>query len=318
MPTKFPVARLTRAMFATLATLTFTACSDSSGPSDRVPDAEISQDAAYFVAEEVLNSLFALDPSAAMAAPAFALMADRAAPVRDPRVIAARLALSPEECGTISPAIPADPDADGIPTAMRVTYTLPACHSEDEFGSMDITGSMDLEDLTPEIAGMSFQLLMNSVKVGINDPENGTINVTRNGTGSVEHSASLLSQVHDFSTTVQAPGVFARFATEWDLDFEAAQGASIVAGAPLPDGTYTPSGKTVIEQMRDRYTFTVSAPVALAYSAACAADQFTYYNPFTSGTLRVDAVGNEGSGYVEVVFSGCMEPTVTYHATNAN
>jgi hypothetical protein len=153
--------------------------------------------------------------------------------------------------------------------------------------------------------------------VAVTDPEFGTITVTREGTGSVAHTPSQLAQVHDFSTLIQAQGVSALFATEWSLDFDAATGASIVAGQPLPDGTYTPSGTTVIEQEGSRYTFTVSAPTPLAYSAACADDPFTYDNPFTAGVLRVDAVGGEGTGYVEVVFSDCLEPTVTYHATNA-
>lgn len=316
MPTTPATHRLTRAMLASLATLTIAACSDSSGPNDRVPDAEMSEQAAYMIVGELTTTLGSLDPDMAMSTPTMALLVNRATTVRDPRAVAARLAVSPEECGTLSPAEPTDTDADGIPDELTVTYSLPSCHMEDEFGSMDITGSMHLEDDTPTVAGMSFSLAMNAIRVAITDPEFGTIAVRRDGTSSVAHSASQLAQVYDFATLVQAPDLSARFATEWDLDFDAAPGASIVAGAPLPDGTYTPSGTTVIEQMGDRYTFTVSAPVPLAYSAACAEDPFTYDSPFASGVLRVEAVGAEGQGYVEAVYSDCMEPTITYHATN--
>lgn len=318
MPTTPVTHRLTRATLATLATLAFTACSDSSGPSDRVPDAAISEDAAYFVVGELLSSLGSIDPEVAMSTPTMALMADRAAPVRDARAIAARLAVAPEDCGTISPSIPSDTDEDGIPDELTVTYTLPDCHMEDEFGSMDLTGSMGLEDTTPTVAGMSFDLVMNGIRVAITDPEVGSVSVTRNGNGSVAHTAASLTQVHDFSTRVESQGISALFSTEWDLDFDAASGSSIVAGEPLPDGTYAPSGKTVIEQEGARYTFTVSAPEALQYSAACAADEFTYDNPFTSGVLFVEAAGSEGAGWVEVVFSDCLEPTITYYGTNAN
>ena len=316
MPTNSATHRLTRTTLATLVTLVFAACSDSTGLSDRVPDPAMSEDAAYMIVGELATSLGSLNPDVAMTTPTMTLLVDRATVVRDPRAVAARLALAPEDCGTFSPEVPADTDGDGIPDALTVTYALPDCHLEDEFGSMDITGSMHLADETPTVAGMSFSLAMDGVRVAIADPEFGTITVTRDGLGSVAHTASQLAQVYDFSTQVRAQDASARFATEWDLDFDAAPGSSIVAGAPLPDGTYTPSGTTVIEQMRDRYTFTVSAPTPLTYSAACAEDPFMYDNPFTAGVLRVDAVGAEGTGYVEAVFSECMEPTITYHATN--
>ena len=303
---------LTRATLGALGALVLAACSDSSGPNDRTPDPMMTEDAAYMVAGELLNSLGSLDPDVAMSTPALALLADRSAAGRDARTIAARLAVAPEECGSWSPAVPADGDEDGIPDALTVTYALPACHTEDESGSMDITGSVHLEDTTPSVAGMSFSLGMQGVKVAITNPEFGTMTVTRDGTGSVAHTASSLTQVHDFSTSVRAQGVTARFATEWDLDFDATSG-SIVAGEPLPDGTYTPSGTTVVEQDRARYTFTVSAPTPLSYSAACANDPVTYDNPFTAGVLRVAAAGSEGTGYVELVFSDCMEPTAMYY-----
>ncbi len=317
MPTQPPTLRLTRATLAAFATLAFVACSDSTGLSDRVPDPAMSEDAAYMIVGELATSLGSLNPDVAMTTPTMTLLVDRATTVRDPRAVAARLAMAPEACGTFSPEVPTDTDGDGIPDELTVTYTLPDCHLEDEFGSMDITGSMHLVDGTPTVAGMSFSLAMDGVRVAIADPEFGTITVTRDGTGSVDHTSSQLLQVYDFSTQIRSQDASARFATEWDLDFDAAPGSSIIAGAPLPDGTYTPSGTTVIEQMRDRYTFTVSAPTALAYSAACAEDPFTYDNPFTAGVLRVDAVGGEGMGYVEAVFSECMEPTITYHATSA-
>lgn len=318
MPTAPTARRLTRATLAALAALAFAACSDSTGVSDRVPDATMSEDAAYMIASEIVTSLGSLDPDMAMSTPTMTLLVDRTARVRDPRAIAARLAVSPEACGTVTPAIPVDGDGDGIPDELTVTYTLPECHSEDEFGSMDLTGSIRLEDSTPAVAGMSFALAMNAIKVAMDDVEFGTITVTRDGDGSVDHTPTQLSQVHDFSTLVQAEGVSARFATEWDLDFDAASGTSIVAGEPLPDGTYTPSGTTVIEQAGARYTFTVSAPTPLSYSAACAADPLTYDNPFSAGVLFVEAAGTDGAGWVEVVFGECMEPTVTYYGTNAN
>lgn len=316
MPTNSATHWPTRATLAALASLTLAACSDSSGPNDRVPDPQMSEDAAYMIAGELLTSLGSLDPDMAMSTPTMALLVDRAVAPRDPRAIVARLAVGPEACGTLSPAVPADGDGDGIPDELTITYTLPECHTEDETGSMDITGSMHLEDDTPTIAGMSFSLAMSAIRVAMTDPEFGTITVTRDGLGSVDHAAARLAQAHDFETLVRAQGITARFATAWDLVFDAAAGTSIVAGEPLPDGTYTPSGTTIIEQMRDRYTFTVSAPTPLAYSAACAADPFVYDNPFDAGVLRVDAVGAEGAGYVEVVFSGCTEPVVTYHATS--
>jgi hypothetical protein len=316
MPTNPATLRLARASLATFATLTLAACSDSTGPRDRVPDPDMSEQAGYLIASELLTSLGSLNPDVAMTSPAAPLLVNRAATVRDPRLVAARLATAPEDCGTFTPALPADGDDDGIPDALTVTYTLPDCHIEDEFGSMDITGSMFLEDLTPTVAGMSFGLAMNAVRVAVTDPEFGTITVTRDGTGSVDHAASHLDQLYDFSTLVRAQGVSASFATEWDLDFDAAPGSSIVAGEPLPDGTYTPSGTTIIEQMRDRYTFIVSAPTPLAYSATCAADPFMYDNPFSAGILRVDAAGAEGEGYVEIVFADCLEPTITYRAAD--
>ena len=312
MPMHITSRQLARASAATLVALAVAACSDATSP-NTVPNGAQATQTASFIADEILNSFDGLTADAAMAAPTASVANRSVAPFR----VSAKAAAA--ECGAYTPALPEDTDGDGVYDDVTVSFTLPECHFADAGtgNTVDVTGSMHLHDDTPSAAGLSFSLGLTNLKVSLTDADQRTFTVTRNGTGSVGQSSSVLSQAHDFVTSIAAMGMTAQLTTNWNTTFTAAEGTSITAGQPLPDGTFAPGGTTEWRQGPNHFSFTLSAPTPLTYSAACASAG-TYDNPFTGGVLRVDVTGSEGSGYVEIVYSDCQVPAITYFGTNAS
>jgi hypothetical protein len=305
-----------RASSAAAVALALAACSDST-TTNTMPTADQAVQTGEFIATEVAGATSSLMAGDAMNSSTSATFARSAAPfTRTVSPFRASTA-STAECGTWTPATPADADGDGIYDDLTVTFTLPDCHTTDINGnSIDLTGSLHLQDATPTAAGLGFSLSLTNIKVQITDVDHNTFSVTRNGTGSVTATTDQLTQAHNFVTTVAALGISARLTTNWSSTFTAAQGSTITQGQPLPDGTFTPGGTTEWVQGHNHFTFTLSTTTPLAYSAACAADAASD-NPFSSGALRADLSSTRGSGYVEIVFSGCAAPTITYHPTSA-
>jgi len=214
---------------------------------------------------------------------------------------------------------PLDSDDDPIPNTVTVTFTLPDCHFVDELGgTTDLTGSVVVSDPTVNTAGLSYRLALRSLRILLTDPDEGSLTFSRNGTGSVDHTAQELLQEQTFTTTVAAFGQSASFTTDWTALFRAATGSAIVVNGPLPDGTFAPSGSMSLTQGGERFAFTVETAETLVYSADCAEDLFGD-NPFTDGTLRANITGAQGNAHVLIEFGAngaCLEPRITYHGSN--
>lgn len=305
MPTPH-TPRLARASSAALVALALAACSDSTGPTNTVPDGAQAEQAAFYISQEILSSLSGLTAEAAMSAPMSGIPARTVAPFRP---MAARA-----ECGSYSPATPLDGDQDGIFDVVTITFAAADCHFADDAGGYtELTGQLHVEDESSESGNISFSLGLTDLRLRMHDAQNGDFTVTQNGSGSVTHAGSSLTQVHNFATAISGLGITSSVTANWTNDFDAESGSAVVAGSPLPNGTFTPSGTTVWRQGPNQFTFALSAPTPLSYSAACAADPVTYPNPFSAGTLRVNVTGSEGSAYVDIVYADCLDPEITYH-----
>ena len=216
-----------------------------------------------------------------------------------------------DPCGVPSEDPPTDSDADQVPDNLTVTFALPACHYSDLASgtSFDLTGVLRVSDPQPATAGMALDFSLNNLRIDISSPD-GSGYVLRDGVASVLVSETGLSQLVDWTESAQMSGVpSVGLDINWMATFAAAQGQSILAGQPLPDGTYAPNGSVDYREGNRTASFSVTTLEPLVYSAACAAgtapDGGTAFSPFTAGRVRVAITSGEGAGSVEVTYVGC-------------
>ena len=215
-------------------------------------------------------------------------------------------------CGVASQSPPVDTDGDQVPDNFSVTFALPACHFADQTNTYDVTGVLRISDPQPGTAGMALNFGLENFKLAFNGT-GGSGYVTRDGTGSVSVASSDLSQTQHWTETGVVTGVASVSATlSWTATFAAAQGQSITAGQPLPDGVYQPNGSVTFTEGNRTATFAVETIDPLQYSAACAAGvaQGTSVSPFSSGRVRVSVTSQQVNAYADVTYSSCNAATV--------
>ncbi|MGH7719541.1 MAG: hypothetical protein ACREON_11960 [Gemmatimonadaceae bacterium] len=305
------------AVFAALACVALTACSDSSAPAVTLTPQETQQVGAA-VATEVELSLASLQPEDAVNAVISVRPASRGGGLVLARGGAARplpgtLFANEAPCGAASQQPIVDTDDDTVPDDATFVFTLPACHFDFGESSIDVTGTVRIVDPTPAVAGLAFNITLGALRFAFSDPQ-GSGSITRDGTQSVRIAGSGLSQSHDFTLAAELTGEDAvLLESEWGASFVPAQGQSIVFGQPLPSGTYTPGGTTRWTRGDNEYSFTLVTHTPLAYDRDCLGE----LSLFRSGELHVALSGTEGRAYVRIRYADCGEPEVVFVGTNA-
>lgn len=309
-----------RAGVLTLAVLALAACGESTAPLNVTPEQlESMGDAVAAEIEAGVMQLTAQDVmSTSGGAPAFARV-----PTSSPmlsRSLSRSLSFSRsgsasarvDECGVPSQNPPTDTDGDQVPDNLSVTFSLPACHYAQEDGAMDLTGVMRISDPQPATAGAALNFALDNFRLSFSGSE-GTFSVLRDGSAAVSATTGGLSQTLDWSEVAEISG-FPRVTADinWTASFAAAQGQTITAGQPLPDGAYQANGSVGYRQGNRTAAFSVTTLAPLQYSAECAAGMATgaTMTPFTSGRVRVGVSGQEGRGFVEVTYAACNMATV--------
>jgi hypothetical protein len=215
-------------------------------------------------------------------------------------------------CGVPSQDPPVDTDGDHVPDNFSITFSLPACHFAETGSSMDITGVLRVSDPFPGTAGLALNTSLDNFRINFSGDQ-GSGSIFRNGTLGVAASSSGLSQSVDWTEGAQFTGMPAIIADiNWTASFAAAQGQSIVAGSPLPDGTYQVNGTVGYKEGRRTAGFSITTLEPLQYSASCAAGvaQGSAMTPFTAGKVRVAVTSQEGRGYAEVTYAACNAANV--------
>jgi len=311
---------LARAGVLAFGALTLAACSDSStAPLPVTPDQ--LQSVGESAATEIEGAIASITSQDIMntngGAPSFSRV-PRSAPAMIGGLSLNRYAVSRSttdisQCGVPSQDPPVDSDGDFVPDNFSVTFALPACHFADASDSYDVTGVLRVSDPQPATAGMALSFALDNFKLAFSGT-NGSGYVSRNGTASVSVTTGGLSQSATWTDNAVLTGVAsASDNINWTNTFVAAQGQSITAGQPLPDGAFSPNGSVTIHQGNREATFSVTTIDALQYSASCAAGvaQGTSLSPFSGGRVRVAVSNQQNSGYVDVTYSGCNSATVT-------
>ena len=215
-------------------------------------------------------------------------------------------------CGVPSQDPPVDTDGDHVPDNFSVTFSLPACHFEDTGSSMDITGVLRVSDPVVNTPGLALNTSLDNFRIAFSGDQ-GSGSIWRDGTLSVAASSSGLSQNVDWTEGAQFTGFPAILADiNWTASFAAAQGQSIVAGNPLPDGSYQVNGTIGYKEGRRTAGFSITTVEPLQYSAECAAGvaEGTAMTPFTAGKVRIAVSSQEGRGWAEVTYAACNAANV--------
>ena len=215
-------------------------------------------------------------------------------------------------CGVPSQDPPVDTDGDHVPDNFSITFALPACHFAQTGSSMDITGVLRVSDPFPGTAGLTLNSALDNFRISFAGDQ-GSGSIYRNGTLGVAASSTGLSQNVDWTEGAEFGGMPTIVADiSWTASFAAAQGQSIVAGNPLPDGSYQVNGTLAYKEGRRTAGFSITTLEALQYSAACAAGVAagTAMTPFTAGKVRVAVTSQQGRGYAEVTYAACNAANV--------
>ncbi|MEO7987559.1 MAG: hypothetical protein ABI766_13595, partial [Gemmatimonadales bacterium] len=263
------------------------ACSDSSQPSD---DASISVAETNDIGEAVADEV---DQSAA----SFSLHGAGAG--------AGEVPPGPD-CATVSNTT--DTDGDGAPDDATYTFALPACSFTGfRGGSLDVTGTVDLSDPTPDAADFAYQATLNDLEFKFTGPQgNLTFTAVRNGTRVLTGNAAGASLSNNITVErtfpVRQP---ASVTHNLLLTFTPAPGESLALGQPLPDGTLVKSGTFTWTRGNRTRTFVVTTVEPLVWDASCTTDR-----KIASGELHA-TLGS--GGYIRTVWSGCgVDPVRTF------
>lgn len=276
-------------------------CDDNTGPDGGLTPVQESQVGAV-VQDEVETDLDALmietgvTPSGAMVGPS--IRGDGFANAVNP---------------CVAPSNTTDADNDGIYTDATIIYTAPPCTwTHRRGGTMSLVGTLRITDPTPT-AGLAFSNTLTGLTFTFTGATVSARNfsVSRTGTRSVLPSgagftaASNLTITRTFNT-----GTPATVQKIWASSFTPIAGASLVAGQPLPSGTFSISGSISWTRGDESFAMTVTTPTPLSYLASCASAQ-----RFTAGELRADGRFDGRDGYLRIRWTACgTEPTVEFVA----
>lgn len=304
-----------------LAALTFVACSDSTAPLDVSPaQLEVIGETMATEIESGVLQLTAQDAMGTVDAPQFSIQRRTPANVGGVAFNIQRAGQYPSfqvvdpECGVLSQNPPTDSDADQVPDNLTITFALPACRFVSENGSFDLTGTIRVSDPLPGTAAAAFNMALDNFRFTFAGTDMSGY-VRRDGMTSVAASASGLSQAVSWLESAQITGYPSLGADiDWSATFAAAQGSTITAGEPLPDGVYNPNGSFEYRQAGRSAQFTITTVEALQYSAECAAGVVagTVLSPFTAGKVRISVRNDGNMGFAEVTYLGCDAASVLY------
>jgi hypothetical protein len=211
------------------------------------------------------------------------------------------------ECGLFSQSPPVDSDADGVPDNLTFTFAGPTCHFPYETGSREATGVIRMSDPLPGMASPAFTMTLEDLGSTIEGPEL-TGFASRDGWMTVSASGSGLSQIVSWLETSHYAG-YATFGVglDWSATFTAAQGSTITAGEPIPDGIYMFNGSIRLRRDARSARFIVTTIEPLQYNPACvtAMAQGLGWTPFSAGVVRVAVQHNPAMGFYQTTYTDC-------------
>lgn len=234
----------------------------------------------------------------------------RALAVRADRVSAITATVS---CPTFSPNPPADADADGVPDAVSATFVASSCTFPDSAtgGSVQVTGSLTIADPTPNTADIAMNATVSNLTVSAFDAggaAQGT--AVQDGSWYVAADSTGASESYDIGTSISTTGnPTTTVQNAWVGSFVPDQGYTLSQQSATPPGTLAVAGGMTANDGTTAFTLTLSATTALHYDPITCAGAAS---PFTAGEIHAAVSTSSVNGYVDVVWSNCAAPTITF------
>ena len=209
-------------------------------------------------------------------------------------------------CPTLSPNPPVDTDGDRIPDDLTISFTLPDCSFSRNGATFEITGTIEVTDLSPTDFGI--RVVFTDLKHKVSRDGGAFFSSDLNGARQVLKTSSEFS-LHD-TTTVDLESSdhgAAQLAKAWVVGFVADAGQTFDGLRPLPSGNLTVDGNMSRTRGSTTQSFAVTTVTPLHHDATC-----TERPAFTAGELTVVKTGPDGTVTIHIVFTGCgVDPTVT-------
>jgi hypothetical protein len=179
---------------------------------------------------------------------------------------------------------------------------------------VSLTGVLRIQDPTPSVAGFAFTNTLTGLTFSFTGGGVAARNytVSRTGTRSVSVSGAGLTFASDMSITrtfnVGAPALVEKV---WTVSYTPAAGSALVAGQPLPSGTFSATGSVDWTRGAELFALDVTTTTPLSYDASCNAAQ-----RIVAGELRAHGTFNGRDGYLRMRWTACgVEPSVVFVRT---
>lgn len=207
---------------------------------------------------------------------------------------------------TVSPTPVVNTDGDRAPDSVRFAFS--AC-ANTWLGFVDsISGSVDLVDPTPTVAGANVRIVFNDLRHKRLFPSGAFTSLTLDGTRQASRDSSVLQHtVTDFSTQyVFRNGGTASHTRTWNSTFTADVAGSIARDAALPSGNWNVTGASTWTRGSGTWSIAVTTNPVLHYNASC-----TAHPRFDSGTVNAVVTRGSTTSNVTIQFTACGTYTVT-------
>jgi hypothetical protein len=207
---------------------------------------------------------------------------------------------------TLTPNPPVDTDGDRIPDDLTISFTLPDCSFARNGATFEITGTIQVTDLSPTDFGI--RVVFTDLKHKLSREGGAFFSSELDGARQVLKSSSEFS-LHD-STTVDLESSdhgAAQLAKAWVVGFVADAGQTFDGLRRLPSGNLSVNGSMSRTRGSTIHSFSVTTVTPLHHDATC-----TERPAFTAGELTLMKTGPDGIVWIDIVFTGCgVDPTVT-------
>ena len=207
---------------------------------------------------------------------------------------------------TVTPSPVVNTDGDRAPDSVRIAFGPCANTWGNHVDS--ISGSVDLVDPAPTVAGKNIRIVFNDLRHKRVFGSGAVTSLTLDGTRTASRDSSVLQHaVTDFSTQyVFRNGGTASHERTWSSTFTADVAGSIERDAALPSGIWDVTGTSMWTRGAGTHQLTVSTDPDLHYNATC-----TVAPRFDSGTTTVVATRGSAMSTVTIQFTACGTYTVT-------
>jgi hypothetical protein len=209
-------------------------------------------------------------------------------------------------CLSASPLPIDDPDADGVPTDLTISFDPAGCEfTNPKRGvSFALTGSVNVSDPLPNSPGYDVTEVLTDFGHTFTSGNGAhSAQVIRNGTRSVSQAANLLTAAEQLvSVRSGTLGPEKTAASDWMVEFTG--DADIMFGDPLPSGSISVEGAWTVTRGPQVREFVMTTVTPLVYDAGCTTDRPS--RRITAGELHAEfMVDGMLRGTLSMVWAGC-------------